>query len=191
MPPKQSSAYDFDYDYEYSSYKSSAVRPLELPSDYETKRKGSHLDTKKDLRKKQKQNRKPKTSTFRIAISLLFCFSVAMLLVVRTAYIAEINYSIEKLNNEYEDSLKINKEVSVSLMKSVNLDALEGKAIEEMSMQYPDVQTQITYVPVEVKDIIDNRDLRGYHDVSEVKEGKAIVFIKQILVGFSGNVKNN
>ncbi len=187
MPPKQSSAYDYDY----LEYKNSTARPLEFPSDYGTKRKGNSQDTKKDIRRKRKQERKPKTSVFRISLSLIFCFAIALLLVSRTAYIAEINYSIETLNKDYEVALNINKDVNVRLMKSVNLDELEKKATEEMKMQYPNVQKQITYVLVEVKKIIDNRDLSGYYDVSEVQEEKAIIFIRQIIAGITGTVRNN
>lgn len=127
--------------------------------------------------KKTKKKAKPKIHL----ASILFVFSLSILIISRYAYIAELNYSILNLEKEYQSVLKENIDLNVQLMKAVNLEALEKAAIEKLNMQYPDVQSQIVYVDVEKKAKEVENTANDYYNLSDLQENKYIAYTKAVI----------
>jgi cell division protein FtsL len=127
--------------------------------------------------KKAKKKVKPKTHF----MSILFVFGLSIFIISRYAYMAEINYNITNLEKEYNTVLKENTDLNVQLMKTVSLEALENAAIEELSMQYPDVQNQIAYVNVkESVQAVDNES-SDFYNMSDIQENKYIAYTKAVI----------
>jgi Ser-tRNA(Ala) deacylase AlaX len=94
---------------------------------------------------------------------------------------AEINYNITNLEKEYNMVLKENTDLNVQLMKTVSLEALENAAIEELGMQYPDVQNQIAYVNVkESVQAVDNES-SDFYNMTDIQENKYIAYTKAVI----------
>ena len=127
--------------------------------------------------KKVRKKAKPKTHL----MSILFVFGLSIFIISRYAYMAEINFNITNLEKEYKKVLKENTDLNVQLMKSVNLEALEKAAIEELGMQYPDVQNQIAYVNVGNKAQASNNLMSDYYNISDVQENKYIAYTKAVI----------
>jgi cell division protein FtsL len=127
--------------------------------------------------KKVKKKARPKTHL----ISILFVFGLSIFIISRYAYMAEINFNITNLEKEYTKVLKENTDLNVQLMKSVNLEALEKAAVENLGMQYPDVQSQIAYVNVaRASQVAGNAD-SDYYNISDVQENKYIAYTKAVI----------
>lgn len=127
--------------------------------------------------KKVKKKAKPKTHLF----SILFVFGLSIFIISRYAYMAEINFNITNLEKEYKKVLKENTDLNVQLMKTVNLEALEKAAIEELGMQYPDVQNQIAYVSVANTSQAADNTAADYFNISDVQENKYIAYTKAVI----------
>ncbi len=127
--------------------------------------------------KKAKKKAKPKTHL----MSILFVFGLSVFIISRYAYMAEINFNTTNLEKEYKKVVKENTDLNVQLMKSVNLEALEKAALEELNMQYPDVQNQIAYVnvnnTVQTADSSDN----DFYNISDIQENKYIAGTKAVI----------
>ncbi len=149
--------------YDYSRYEQ-----LELQQDTEQIAKP---------RKKVKRKAKPKTHLK----SILFVFGLSIFIISRYAYIAEVNFNIASLEKEYVKAVKDNTDLNVQLMKSVNLEALERAAIEELSMQYPDVQNQIAYVDVTKAAQTAGNEDNDYYNISDIQENKYIAYTKAVI----------
>jgi cell division protein FtsL len=127
--------------------------------------------------KKAKKKVKPKTHF----MSILFVFGLSIFIISRYAYMAEINYNITNLEKEYNMVLKENTDLNVQLMKTVSLEALENAAIEELGMQYPDVQNQIAYVNVkESVQAVDNES-SDFYNMTDIQENKYIAYTKAVI----------
>ena len=113
------------YDYSYEEYL------IDVPL----------LDEETKPKEKKAKKTKKKVRIFPIVL----VFSMSIIMISRYAYIAEINFNINKMEKEYNKILKQNESLKVSLMGTINLQTLEQVAIEELNMQYPDPD-QILYV---------------------------------------------
>jgi cell division protein FtsL len=127
--------------------------------------------------KKVKKKAKPKTHL----MSILFVFGLSIFIISRYAYMAEINFNITNLEKEYKKVLKENTDLNVQLMRSVNLEALEKAAIEELGMQYPDVQNQIAYVSVANASLAADNTAEDYYNISDIQENRYIAYTKAVI----------
>ena len=146
--------------YDYSRYEESELQQVLEPSS-------------KPL-KKVKKKAKPKTHF----ISILFVFGMSIFIISRYAYMAEINFNITNLEKEYKKVVKENTDLNVQLMKSINLEALESAALENLSMQYPDVQNQIAYVNVTKAAQTSDSEDTDFYNISDIQENKYIAYTK-------------
>lgn len=126
---------------------------------------------------KPKSLAKPKMHLF----SIIFIFSVSVLIISRYAFIAEINFKINSLEKDYLKAVKENTELNVQLMRSVNLESLEKVAIEELNMQYPDVQSQIVYVNIQQNNGSDEAQNSAFYSISDVQENRYIAYTKTVI----------
>jgi len=129
--------------------------------------------------KKVKTQAKPKPKTH--LMSILFVFGLSIFIISRYAYIAEVNFNINTLEKEYKKALKENTDLNVQLMKTVNLEALEKAAVEKLGMQYPDVQSQIVYVSVDMPKPVSSEAHDGFYDIKKVQENKYIAYTKAMI----------
>ncbi len=120
---------------------------------------------------------KPKMHLF----SIIFIFSVSVLIISRYAFIAEINFNINSLEKDYQKAVKENTELNVQLMKSVNLETLEKVAVEELNMQYPDVQSQIVYVNIQRNQGAGEVQNSAFYSISDVQENRYIAYTKTVI----------
>ncbi len=185
MAPKESLAYD----YKYWDYKSNNALPLELPQEPYHER-GTVRRKKPATRSKINERNKTKSSMFNLMASLMFCFGIAILLVVRSAYIAEMNFKINGLDEQCKEAMEVNKEQNVRLLKSVNLETLEKMAFEELKMKYPDVQKGVVYIAVDPVKIIDNKDYRGYYSIADVQKKDVREMVLDYVGNLAGILKN-
>ena len=175
MAPKGNAAYDYgDWD-----FKGNTAWPLELPQ-----------EIKKKPKTKIKTGNKTKSSISIVFLSMAFCFGVAILLVIRSAYIAEMNFKVVSLEQKYQQEMKVNKELNVRLLKSVNLVTLEGVATKKLKMKYPDVLNGISYLGVDDTKIIDNKDYRGYYNIADVQEKQILVRVREYVGSLTGILNN-
>lgn len=128
-------------------------------------------------RKKVHKKEKHKTHL----MSILFVFGLSIFIISRYAYMAEINYNIKNLEKEYSALVKENTDLNVQLMKSVSLETLEKKAIEELGMQYPDIQNQIAYVNVEIPAQPAGNEARDFYNIDDLQENKYIAYTKAVI----------
>lgn len=131
-----------------------------------------------DNRPKTKKKTKPKAKAH--ITSIIFVFSIAVLLLARYAFIAEINFDINKLQKDYKNALKENSDLNVQLMRSVNLENLEKLAIEKLRMQYPD-SSQFAYVNVNLASNDGEGKQKDFYSINEVQENKYIAVVKDVL----------
>jgi len=149
--------------YDYSRYEQLELQPISEPIE-------------KPLKKVRKKA-KPKTHL----ISILFVFGLSIFIISRYAYMAEINYNITNLEKEYNMVIKENTDLNVQLMKSVSLEALEKAAVEELSMQYPDVQNQIAYINVNMSAQSAGNEDNDFYNMSDLQENKYIAYTKAVI----------
>ncbi|MDD4503635.1 MAG: hypothetical protein PHS15_02255 [Clostridiaceae bacterium] len=149
--------------YDYSRYEQLELQPISEPIE-------------KPLKKVRKRA-KPKTHL----ISILFVFGLSIFIISRYAYMAEINYNITNLEKEYNMVIKENTDLNVQLMKSVSLEALEKAAVEELSMQYPDVQNQIAYINVKKLAQSAGNEDNDFYNMSDLQENKYIAYTKAVI----------
>ena len=149
--------------YDYSRYEQLELQPISEPIE-------------KPLKKVRKRA-KPKTHL----ISILFVFGLSIFIISRYAYMAEINYNITNLEKEYNMVIKENTDLNVQLMKSVSLEALEKAAVEELSMQYPDVQNQIAYINVNMSAQSAGNEDNDFYNMSDLQENKYIAYTKAVI----------
>ncbi|HNR04509.1 MAG TPA: FtsL-like putative cell division protein [Bacillota bacterium] len=128
-------------------------------------------------RKKVHKKEKHKTHL----MSILFVFGLSIFIISRYAYMAEINYNIKNLEKEYSALVKENTDLNVQLMKSISLETLEKKAIEELGMQYPDIQNQIAYVNVEIPAQPAGNEARDFYNIDDLQENKYIAYTKAVI----------
>jgi len=128
-------------------------------------------------RKKVHKKEKHKTHV----MSILFVFGLSIFIISRYAYMAEINYNIKNLEKEYSALVKENTDLNVQLMKSISLETLEKKAIEELGMQYPDIQNQIAYVNVEMPAQPAGNEARDFYNIDDLQENKYIAYTKAVI----------
>ncbi|HPW40321.1 MAG TPA: FtsL-like putative cell division protein [Bacillota bacterium] len=128
-------------------------------------------------RKKVHKKEKHKTHL----MSILFVFGLSIFIISRYAYMAEINYNIKNLEKEYSALVKENTDLNVQLMKSISLETLEKKAIEELGMQYPDIQNQIAYVNVEMPAQPAGNEARDFYNIDDLQENKYIAYTKAVI----------
>lgn len=187
MAPKESSAYD----YKYWDFKGNTALPLEFPHQPYREREIIRRPKKKPAGQvKVNTGNQTKSRMSTMVFSMAFCFSIAILLIVRSAYIAEMNFNITKIGDEYQQAMKVNKELNVRLLKSVNLETLEQTAFTQLKMKYPDVQKGISYVAVDATKIIDNKDYRGYYNIANVQEKQFMDRVKDYVGSLTGILKN-
>ena len=153
--------------YDYSKKEYAERLPVEPPS-----RRVASKPAKKHIKKQ-----KPQLHIF----SIVFAFSVCIFILSRYAYIAEFNYKLNTLNNEFKKVTKENTDLNVQLMKTVNLENLEKTAIERLNMQYPDVQRQIVYVDVKQIQEDNSGVYREYSGIRDIQENKYIAYTKGII----------
>lgn len=149
--------------YDYSKYENLEDYPISEPNRQPVRR--------------AKKKAKPKTHLF----SILFVFGMSIFIISRYAYMAEINFNINTLEKDYKKSVKENTDLNVQLMKTVNLEALEKAAIEKLNMQYPDVQSQIVYVSVDIPAAASNDADNDFYSIKEVQENKYIAYTKAMI----------
>ena len=128
-------------------------------------------------RKKVHKKEKHKTHL----MSILFVFGLSIFIISRYAYMAEINYNIKNLEKEYSALVKENTDLNVQLMKSISLETLEKKAIEELGMQYPDIQNQIAYVNVEMPAQQADNEASDFYNIDDLQENKYIAYTKAVI----------
>jgi len=128
-------------------------------------------------RKKVHKKEKHKTHL----MSILFVFGLSIFIISRYAYMAEINYNIKNLEKEYSALVKENTDLNVQLMKSISLETLEKNAIEELGMQYPDIQNQIAYVNVEMPAQPAGNEARDFYNIDDLQENKYIAYTKAVI----------
>ena len=128
---------------------------------------------------RKKVNKKEKHKTH--LMSILFVFGLSIFIISRYAYMAEINYNIKNLEKEYSALVKENTDLNVQLMKSISLETLEKKAIEELGMQYPDIQNQIAYVNVEIPAQPAGNEARDFYNIDDLQENKYIAYTKAVI----------
>ena len=131
--------------------------------------------------RKPKQNPKRKQKPKLHIVSIVLVFSICILIIARYTYIAELNFSIHKMEKEYKNALKAASELNVELMKTVNLDHLEKVAMQKLHMQYPDVTNQIVYVNVQQSMIAGNDSNKSYSELEDVKENKYLAYAKTMI----------
>lgn len=142
-----------------------------------------YLEQSKQEKQIPKKNKKRKPKQRVNILNILFVFGIAIFVISRYAYIAEINFSNKQLDTQIKQAQTENTDLNVQLMKSINLDNLEEIALGKLNMQYPDVMNQIVYVQVQETNtnVAANND---YHGAEDVEENKYLVSVKQII----GNV---
>jgi len=134
-----------------------------------------------EIKPKTKKAKKAKNKVRVFPIVLVF--SLSILMISRYAYIAEINFNINKMEKEYNELLKKNESLKVSLMSTINLQTLEQIAIEELNMQYPDPD-QILYVSAVKPVTIDKGYDDTYYSKEDVEENKYITKAKLLIDSF-------
>lgn len=185
MAPKESLAYD----YRYWDYKGNTALPLELPQQPYERSPQRKVKKKSAAQVKVNAGNRTKSSMSTMMFSMVFCFGIAILLIVRSAYIAEMNFNLNRIDEEYQVAMKTNKELNVRLLKSVNLETLEQTAFNQLKMKYPDVQKGISYVSVDPTKIIDNKDYRGYYNIANVQEKQLVDRVKEYAGSLAGILK--
>ncbi len=128
--------------------------------------------------KKQKQSPKRKQKPKVHIMSIIMIFSICIFIISRYAYIAELNFSIHKMEKEYKNASKVTSELNVELMKTVNLENLEKVAMKKLHMQYPDVTNQIVYVSVQQPVVERSEGNNSYSGIEDVKENKYLAYAK-------------
>jgi cell division protein FtsL len=128
-------------------------------------------------RKKVHKKEKHKTHV----MSILFVFGLSIFIISRYAYMAEINYNIKNLEKEYSALVKENTDLNVQLMKSISLETLEKKAVEELGMQYPDIQNQIAYVNVEMPAQPADNEAHDFYNIDDLQENRYIAYTKAVI----------
>lgn len=126
---------------------------------------------------KPKAQARPKIHLF----SIVFIFSVSVFIISRYAAIAEINFNIHSLEKDYQAAMKENTELNVQLMKNINLETLEKAAVEELNMQYPDVQGQVVYLNIQPSERTDDAVNNEFYSISDVQENRYIAYTKMII----------
>lgn len=134
-------------------------------------------EKKKPIKKKAK-----KTLSKSHVFSVFLVFSISIIMIARYAYIAEISFNINRLEKKHSEIVKENSLLNVKLMQTINLQALEKIAFEELNMQYPDPD-QIVYVnvgkPMQLKDVTDG----AYLSKEDILENKYVTKIKTMVSG--------
>lgn len=151
-----------DYDY----YRDSTVRKKQYDYDIKPSQKVSS-------NKKLELNKKAKTST---VLSILFIFSLSMILVYRFNIISEKNFQVQTLQKQL-DKIQANETKSqIAVEQSTDLNSIEAYAKQKLGMQKPG-KNQIIYVDNSIKDSVQSSDQKSIIDkiVSEAKK-----IIKQI-----------
>ena len=133
-------------------------------------------DEKKKPIKKKIKKQKSKSQIF----TVIFVFSISILMIARYAYIAEISFNINMLEKELKEIQKDNSLLNVKLAQTINLQSLEKVAFEELNMQYPDSE-QIVYVNVEK--LLQKNDItdKTYLSKKDVFENKYVAKVKSII----------
>jgi len=149
--------------YDYSRYEEQELQQITEPS--------------AKPQKKAKKKAKPKTHF----MSILFVFGLSIFIISRYAYMAEVNFNITNLEKEYKRVVKENTDLNVQLMKSVNLETLEKAALNDLGMQYPDVQNQIAYVNVIKAAQADDNENNDFYNIRDVQENKYIAYTKAVI----------
>ncbi len=126
-----------------------------------------------------KPRKKPKTKKH--IFNLAFVFAVSIIIIARYAYIAELGFEHRNLKAGYKEAQKEQTDLNVQIAKTVNLEALEKTAIEQLGMQYPNVQTQIVYVSVKEAEAENRKKYASYHDEMELNENIYISYIKNAI----------
>ncbi|MDD3706053.1 MAG: hypothetical protein PHC45_08340 [Clostridiaceae bacterium] len=149
--------------YDYSRYEQLEIEQVSEPI----------ASPRKKVRKKEKH----KTHL----MSILFVFGLSIFIISRYALIAEVNYNIKNLEREYTTVVKENTDLNVQLMKSISLETLEKKAIEELGMQYPDIQNQTAYVNVEMPLQSNVSEEHDFYNIDDLQENKYIAYTKAVI----------
>ncbi|HHY77406.1 MAG TPA: hypothetical protein GX498_02690 [Clostridiales bacterium] len=136
-----------------------------------------------DEEAKPKTKKVSKTKNKVRIFPIVLVFSLSILMISRYAYIAEINFTINKMEKEYNELLKKNENLKVNLMSTINLQTLEQIAMEELNMQYPDPD-QILYVSAAKPIVIDKGYDDTYYSKEDVEENKYITKAKLLINSF-------
>ncbi len=150
-------AYDYNYNDEYFY-----DEPL-----YEEKKKSG---------KAVRKNKKSKPHIF----TVIFVFSVSIVMIAHYACLAEINFNINKLEKELKEVQKENSLLSVKLAQAINLQSLEKVALGELNMQYPDSE-QIVYInvikPLPKNDTVD----KTFYSKKDALENRYVAKVKSLI----------
>lgn len=108
---------------------------------------------------KEQQPKKKKTVTakvstkarkrkrFKTVMCILGCFAIAFLIVMRYAYIAEKNDSLNEMMTSYQEISSENNMLQIEIDQNINLTKVEEIATTKLGMQKPQ-KHQIVYVNV-------------------------------------------
>lgn len=97
----------------------------------------------------KRRDRKAKPRSSGVAMQTAFCmalvFCALVLLLVRYSDLAEQKVHVYQMKAELKKMELTRDELSASLNKGLDLEAIEKTAVEKLGMQYPS-QTQIVYI---------------------------------------------
>ncbi len=126
--------------------------------------------------KKRESGYKSKSHIF----SVIFVFTICIIIIAHYAYIAEINFNINMLERELKELKKANSSLNVELARTINLQSLETIAFEDLNMQYPSAD-QIVYINVEKTKVNNNIKNGAYLFKEDVIENKYITKVKSAI----------
>ena len=111
--------------------------------------------------RKKKVHRTNSKAKFKLVCSILLVFCMCFAVMYRYALVTELNYSVYKLNKEYNDLRNENSYLKVQIDNQMSLDSIRQIAESRLGMQKPD-KYQIAYVKVPKHDY--TRVAEGYKD---------------------------
>lgn len=98
--------------------------------------------------KKKKQYRDNRAAKFRLVMSLIAVFAVALVITYRFALITKLNYDITKSEKEYNNWVSENSRLKVDIENNTDLVKIKEIAEQRLGMSEPDkYQTVIIRVP--------------------------------------------
>ncbi len=99
------------------------------------------------VQKRLERKAKPKNSgvVMQTAFCMALVFCALVLLLVRYSDLAEQKVHVYQMKAELKNMELTRDELSASLNKGLDLEAIEKTAVEKLGMQYPS-QTQIVYI---------------------------------------------
>lgn len=125
--------------YIYGSVAPKFPKEMEIPVEKQRVQRRQALQT---------THSRPAIPKARLVFSIIVIVAISFLILYRFSVLADLNYQMGKLNNQYNQLREENRMLEVDIAKSINLDNIKKLAEEKFNMHKPErYQTVLVSVP--------------------------------------------